>query len=39
LAAADVVAQRILGGQEMNVGVVTALVGAPFLLVLLRKKG
>jgi len=39
LAAADVVAQRILGGQEMNVGIVTALVGAPFLLVLLKKKG
>lgn len=39
LAAADLVAQRALGGQEMNVGVVTALVGAPFLLVLLRKRG
>jgi iron complex transport system permease protein len=37
MAAADLVAQRVLGGQEINVGVVTALVGAPFLVTVLRK--
>lgn len=33
----DVVAQRALGGAEIQVGVVTAILGAPFLLALLRK--
>jgi iron complex transport system permease protein len=37
MAAADLIAQRALGGQEINVGVVTALVGAPFLVSVLRK--
>jgi iron complex transport system permease protein len=37
MAAADLVAQRVLGGQEINVGVVTALVGAPFLVTVLRR--
>lgn len=38
MAAADLIAQRALGGQEMNVGVVTALVGAPFLVVLIKNR-
>jgi iron complex transport system permease protein len=33
----DVAAQRIVPGAELPVGVITALVGAPFLLVLLRR--
>jgi iron complex transport system permease protein len=37
MAAADVVAQRALPGQEINVGVITAIVGAPFLLSILKK--
>ena len=37
MAAADVVAQRALPGQEINVGVITAIVGAPFLLKILRR--
>ncbi len=37
LLAADFIAQRALPGGEIPVGVVTAIVGAPFLLVLLRK--
>jgi ABC-type Fe3+-siderophore transport system permease subunit len=37
MAAADVIAQRVLGGMEVNVGVVTALVGAPFLVTVLRR--
>lgn len=35
---ADVLAQRAIPNTEIPVGVVTALVGAPFLLVLLRKE-
>jgi iron complex transport system permease protein len=38
LLAADIVAQRALPNTELPVGVVTALLGAPFLLVLLRRK-
>lgn len=34
---ADVVAQRAIPATELPVGVVTALLGAPFLLVLLRR--
>ncbi|MBI3721218.1 MAG: iron chelate uptake ABC transporter family permease subunit, partial [Fimbriimonas ginsengisoli] len=34
---ADALAQRVLSGGEMPVGVVTALLGSPFLLVLLRR--
>lgn len=34
---ADLAAQRILPGSEMPVGIVTAIVGAPCLLILLRK--
>lgn len=33
----DVVAQRVLPGSEMPVGIITAVVGAPFLLFLMRK--
>lgn len=40
LLAADILAQRALGdGRELQVGIVTALVGAPFLLVLMKKSG
>lgn len=35
---ADIVAQRAMPGAELPVGVVTALLGAPFLLLLLRKE-
>ena len=38
LLAADVVAQRAIPNTELPVGVVTALLGAPFLLVLLRRR-
>jgi iron complex transport system permease protein len=34
----DLLAQRIIPDAEIPVGIVTALVGAPFLLVLLRKE-
>lgn len=37
LLAADIVAQRAIPGQEVQVGIVTALIGAPFLLALMRK--
>ena len=37
LLTADVIAQRLIPGMELPVGVITALLGAPFLLVLLRK--
>jgi iron complex transport system permease protein len=38
LLAADIIAQRVLGeGRELQVGIVTSLIGAPFLLVLLRR--
>ena len=39
MTAADLIAQRVLGGQEINVGVVTALIGAPFLVTVLKKNG
>lgn len=38
LLAADIAAQRAIPDTELPVGVVTALLGAPFLLVLLRRK-
>jgi iron complex transport system permease protein len=38
LLAADIAAQRAIPNTELPVGVVTALLGAPFLLVLLRRK-
>lgn len=38
LLVADVIAQRALGATELPVGTVTALIGAPFLLVLLRQQ-
>lgn len=34
----DMLAQRVLSGTELPVGAVTALIGAPFLLVLLRRE-
>jgi iron complex transport system permease protein len=34
---ADTLAQRLVFGQEVNLGVVTALLGAPFLVGLLRR--
>ena len=37
LLAADILAQRAIPSTELPVGVVTALIGAPFLLVLLRR--
>ena len=37
LLTADVIAQRLIPGMELPVGVITALLGAPFLLILLRK--
>jgi iron complex transport system permease protein len=37
LLAADLIAQRGIPGTELPVGVVTALLGAPFLLAILRK--
>ena len=39
LLVSDVLSQRAMVNMELPVGVVTALLGAPFLLVLLRKKG
>jgi iron complex transport system permease protein len=36
---ADLLAQRILPGREVNVGVITALMGAPYFLYLLRRSG
>lgn len=38
LVLADVLAQRLLPGGELPVGVITAILGAPFLLVLMRKE-
>lgn len=35
---ADILAQRLLPGREVNIGVITALFGAPFLIVILRKR-
>ncbi|MHA7966926.1 FecCD family ABC transporter permease [Paenibacillus sp. CAU 1782] len=39
LLAADIGARFVLPGQEIPVGVVTAFVGAPFLLYLVRQRG
>jgi iron complex transport system permease protein len=36
---ADVVARSIDGGREVPIGVITAIVGAPFFLLLLRRNG
>jgi iron complex transport system permease protein len=36
---ADVIAQWALPGGEMPVGIVTAVIGAPFLLILMRRTG
>lgn len=33
----DLLAQRLIPGQEINVGVITALAGAPFLIILLKR--
>ncbi|GIV02880.1 MAG: corrinoid ABC transporter permease [Fimbriimonadales bacterium] len=35
---ADLLAQRLIPGREINVGVLTALMAAPFLLVLARRR-
>jgi len=35
---ADLVARTVIAPAELPVGVVTALVGAPFFLVLLRRR-
>jgi len=35
---ADIIAQKLRPGTEIPVGIVTALLGAPFLLVLIRKR-
>ena len=35
---ADLIARMILPGQEIPVGVVTALIGAPFFFLLLRRQ-
>jgi iron complex transport system permease protein len=37
LIAADVVARTLLAPQEVPIGIITSLVGAPFLLVLIRR--
>ena len=34
---ADVLARTLLAPQEIPIGIITALVGAPFLLVLVRR--
>jgi len=39
LIVADVIARSIASGYELPIGVVTALVGAPFFLFLLRRQG
>ncbi len=39
LVACDMVARMILGAQEINVGIVTALLGAPYFLFLLLRAG
>jgi iron complex transport system permease protein len=38
LIAADLIAQRAIPGTEVNVGIVTAIIGAPFLIVAMRRK-
>ena len=37
LTLSDILAQRIVAGAEVPVGIVTAIIGAPFLVALLRK--
>lgn len=37
LVAADVVARTLLAPQEIPIGIITAMVGAPFLLILVRR--
>lgn len=37
LLVSDILAQRVMPGTEVPVGIVTAILGAPFLLVLMRK--
>ena len=37
LLGADVIARRVLAPQELPVGIITALVGAPFFLWVLRR--
>jgi iron complex transport system permease protein len=39
LVAADTVARTIISPNELPVGVITAFMGAPFFIVLLRKRG
>ena len=39
LVGADLLARTLLAPQELPVGVVTALLGGPFFLVLLRREG
>lgn len=39
LCASDILAQRIVPNTEVPVGIVTAVIGAPFLVVLLRRGG
>lgn len=39
LALSDILAQRVIPGAEIPVGIVTAILGAPFLLVLMRREG
>lgn len=39
LSLSDVIAQRLIPSLEIPVGIVTAIVGAPFLLVLMRRRG
>jgi ABC-type Fe3+-siderophore transport system permease subunit len=36
---ADVVAQRAVPGADVPVGIITAILGAPFLLLLMRRSG
>lgn len=38
LSLADVMAQSLIPNTELQVGIVTAIIGAPFLLILLRKE-
>lgn len=37
--AADLLSQRVLPGREVNVGIITALMGAPYFLHILRRSG
>ncbi|MDY6779551.1 MAG: iron chelate uptake ABC transporter family permease subunit, partial [Halobacteria archaeon] len=39
LVATDSVARTLLGGAELPVGIVTAFLGVPFFLYLLRQQG